>query len=405
MGFSRLWHRLVEWFGLFLFLLASLWFYRGFFHPDPLFVDGVHQPNGPWLILACRIAVPVAVLLLLVVYFLIRKRVLPVLYVGLILLGLSLGALLLFAVGSHLYYRWTFARVTDDFHPYLQLSPPELKLRDAGTKGAVARVICLGGSTTAWGDSQGLGWTARLEERLQQRYRDKDIQVYNQGREWYTTLHSLLNYAANLRTAKPQVVVIMHGINDLMHNATFNYFSRGALRSDYGHYLGPITNLVRRKTLPAVAYSKFRDLWYAEPRQLVSASEFPALASFERNLRSLIQLIQADGARVVLMSEPYLFKEQMPAAEIAKLEMLATEAIGPDAQWDVQTALRGMQQYNAATQRVAQQEGVAFIDLERAVPKTLEYFVDDVHYADRAFPLVADAVAAGVGPLIAALAP
>ena len=74
-----------------------------------------------------------------------------------------------------------------------------------------------------------------MPTRVQARLRDADtarpVEVSNLGRQWYTSHHSLINYASNLRPLRPDVVVVMHAINDVLHNADFSYFSRGPFRS------------------------------------------------------------------------------------------------------------------------------------------------------------------------------
>jgi hypothetical protein len=93
----------------------------------------------------------------------------------------------------------------------------------------------------------------------------------------------------------------------------------------------------------------------------------------------------------------------MTDRELSSLSMLRFEAIGPRKAWSVGTARRGMERYNATLRKVARDRSLVLIDLEKAVPKTLEYFEDDVHYRDKAFDVIASHVAGGLRDHAAAL--
>jgi GDSL-like Lipase/Acylhydrolase family len=254
--------------------------------------------------------------------------------------------------------------------------------------------MCLGGSTTQFKDPDGLDWPSRVEAILRRRYENDRIDVLNMGMMWYTSLHSLMNYAVNLRQAKPRAVLVMHGINDLLQNADFSYFSRGPFREDYGHFYGPLKNLIGRRGFLDTFSEMLRDFWYAKPRQIVDQTDFPGLVPFQRNIDGLIDLAEADDVQVILMTQPYLLKESFSAEEKAVFHMVNTEAIGKDKRWSVATALRGMKAYNDALREVARKRNVPLIDLEPRVPKTLEFFTDEVHYRKKAFEIIGSFVAA-----------
>ena len=57
------------------------------------------------------------------------------------------------------------------------------------------------------------------------------------------------------------------------------------------------------------------------------------------------------------------------------------------------TALRGMEKYNQAIAGVARERSVFLIDLDKVVPKTLDYFYDDVHYTEKSYDIIAKFIA------------
>ena len=73
--------------------------------------------------------------------------------------------------------------------------------------------------------------------------------------------------------------------------------------------------------------------------------------------------------------------------------MINKEAIGNGNKWSYKTALSGIRQYNDEIRKISKEEDVYLIDLEAAVPKSLEYFYDDVHYQTKTFDLIATKIA------------
>src|SRR5690606_23388948 len=99
---------------------------------------------------------------------------------------------------------------------------------------------------------------------------------------------SLINYQLNLREVKPDVVVIMHAINDLLVNADFSYFSRGEFQPDYRHFYGPLSRLLEPdRGLFLSLLRRVRLGWYHKPRRIRSDNSFPGISSFQNNLSSL----------------------------------------------------------------------------------------------------------------------
>jgi hypothetical protein len=369
-------------------LAAGLAFvYIGFFFPDPRLANVVRS-----FLDAVRIAFPLVALIILLLYAGLRTRRVRFTALILAVIGLVSALLIVYPVAANVYYR-SFNKKLGDYHPYLQLAPPEFKPQTAPPGERPFRIFCVGGSTTEFRDGRGLGWPDRVQTLLQGAVAGRPVEVYNLGRQWYTSLHILINYAANLRPLKPDVLVVMEAVNDLLHNADFCYYSFGPFREDYGHFQGPVYRLIRRPTLEDTVLQVLRSMWYYPSRAVVDASSFPGLVPFERNLRSLIDLARADGVRLVLMTQPSLFKETMSAEEDAALVMIHVEAVGPTKQWSTATGRRGMERYNDVIRRVAIDQGVTLIDLDTTIPKSLDYFQDDVHYKAPGFDLVASTVA------------
>lgn len=378
-----------------LFLALAAYLYIGFYYPDPYTLAGsLLRIPSHIILLAIKVCFPLMVMAVLALYSGVRtgriqKSSLLLLVASLFVMGL-LGY-----VAVNFVYQQSIGQNLEQFHPYFQLMPTAYNPTMAPREKKFV-IMCLGGSTTEFKDSSGRDWPSRVQERLRDAIPGKTVEVHNLGRQWYTTQHILFNYETNLRKHKPDAIILMQSINDLLQNADFSYFSRGSFREDYGHFYGPVTRIVGRKSLIANVVETIGGLWYGSSREVIDMETFPGTEPYRRNIETLIDLAERDSTKVILMTEASLFKEPATPEEIEALYMLSREAVGPDKRWSLPTALRGMQQYCNVVRNVASHRGVPIIDLEKSVPKSLEYFYDEVHYRGKTYDVVAEKVADGI---------
>lgn len=377
-------------------LIAAGFFYAGFFFPDPYASRTMGRVSYQVIFWGTRIGFPIAVIGLLGLYHGVKTGLIAPVNILLMAVSTVVVMGIAYPVASFFYYRSSgLGEKMVQYHPYLQLAPRDATIPGGSRDGSIT-IMCLGGSTTEFRDSQGKGWPERLEKKLRESYPTARINVFNMGRQWYTTLHLLIHYATNLRQQRPDILIVMEAINDLLHNADFGYLSFKSFRGDYGHFYGPLKTVLTRKTFEESLFSKFRSFWYHHPRERIEQVQFQGLAAYERNLGTLIDLAETDGTTVVLMTQPHLYKKQMSDREIAALDMVNYEAVGPRYQWSVESARLGMEAYNKGMQRISVRRHVPLINLEQNIPKQLDYFFDDVHYRDIGFDLVASAVFEGL---------
>lgn len=366
--------------------------YAGFFFPDATLLS---QGGAPRILLwVIRLGFPLLVLGAVFLFVRVRRGKTTSGSVGLLLVATTLSLFLCYFIGD-IFYQSRFDSHRHDYHPYLQLMPLHDSRLEHSRHGSI-KVFCLGGSTTEFTDHAGRDWPSRVEEILRVQYGTSPVEVYNCGRQWYTSLHSLINYETNLRKYRPNLIIVMQSINDLLHNAEFSYFSHGAFRDDYGHFYGPVNRIVDRRSLWYYLSHLLSQLWYASPRRVVTTDQFPGLDAFRRNIRTIVELARNDSAGVMLMSEPFLMKKEMTEEEHSAIRILKAEAINDSVVWSGETLVNGMEQYNHALESIAQQEGLQFLDVEKVVPKSLVYFTDEVHYQDTTFALIAPIIAAEV---------
>jgi hypothetical protein len=205
----------------------------------------------------------------------------------------------------------------------------------------------------------------------------------------------------NLKQYKPDAIIVMENINDLLHNADFSWLSNGTYRNDYGNFLGPLTRIVKYGSFAEFSVKTLKGLWYAKKPSVITSDKFPGIKAFERNLKTLIYLANEDGTTVILMTQPNLYKDSMSVEEAFSLEMLNTEAIGNGVKWSYKTAKNGFVQYNNKIRELAAtNENVYLIDLESIVPKNPEYFYDDVHYRAKTYDLISEYISTEISTIL-----
>jgi len=371
--------------------VTVLWIYVyiGFFFPASYMLSyGTNPTKILWVI---RIILPLLFMgfILLVIY--IRLNAIAGGVIVLMLIASSLSLYVCYGVADALYQQW-FDGHRQEYHPYLQLMPNSDKRLDNIALNTIA-VFCVGGSTTEIPDSKGRDWPSRVETILRTTYGLHNVEVHNLGRQWYTSLHTLINFETNLRKHKPSVILIMQSINDVLQNADFSYFSHGVFRDDYGHFYGPVNRIIDRRSLWHYLRDVIAGLWYASPRKIVTTDHFPGLKTYIRNISTIIELARHDSTKVVLMTEPCLIKKEMSQEELSTIGMTKVEAINDTMVWSTETILNGMEQYNKALETLAHQNNLLLIDLEKEIPKSLTYFRDEVHYQDTTFSIIAPFIA------------
>lgn len=267
----------------------------------------------------------------------------------------------------------------------------------------VFRVFFMGGSTVfcpnvEWEKSH----VRLLEKKLRAAYPARRIEVMNAGVPWYTSQHTLINYLFHVRTFEPDLVVFMHGINDVFRSFSPVRFGYGAYREDYSHHYGAVSRVILR-SFPADrqeggAGSRFIDhvatslvdRYARTDAEEVAIDDFKSLGAFARNVTAFAERLRTDGVQVVLCTQPSLYRPDLDDEGRARATL--RHVCLEDGKFpDLESMARAMQTYNATTRRIATRLGVPCVDLEASVPKTVEYFLDDCHYTEAGNRRMADA--------------
>ena len=296
------------------------------------------------------------------------------------------------------------------FDPFLQISDSAWKVTPRDNP-ATLRVLAVGGSTTRCGNlRENERYPAQLERLLREALPGSDVEVINAGVDWWTTKHSLLAYVSDTRRWKADVVVIMHALNDACRSFSPAEFSIGAYNEHWSHFYGPSINGANPPSFESWVLKRPLDVWFSSLRLRpvnFPLETFRSLPRFADHLSTLVRYIQSDGAKVVLVTEPSLYKEVMSVQEqdvlwIASSLFVTRQSYFKQHYADAASLARAMNAYNAVTEESAREERTALVRAAEAMSRDLAHFVDDVHYtplgALRLAELVAPAVLRALSP-------
>lgn len=241
------------------------------------------------------------------------------------------------------------------------------------------RILAVGGSTTEnYRNSAGLHWPLVLECRLREAGRP-NVRVLNASMSAYSTAHTLIRLQFDLLDYEPDMVIVMHAINDL--NVTYRALAAG-LPVD-GHYRSKYVNRHFTNMLgddDVVLFRSWRgltELLRPAPSDSEPVKGYdlePGRSYFERNLSMIAALLRHRGAFGVFLTMPIRedrVDEHRTNPENAGLVYLPTS-----------DALRSdMDVYNRTIQAVADSsQGILSVDMAAQFPDDRSLFLDIVHY-------------------------
>ncbi len=283
-----------------------------------------------------------------------------------------------------------------------------------GRDAATFATLFLGGSTSA------NDFPSRVRARLDSA--DDPVALYNLAAPWHSSLHSLHKLWTYVDEARPDAVVLLHGVNDFYRGFTPPGLALPEYRDDYSHHPGPLRESVlmtesvydgrpalrlrgpkrarddsiRGLALDVATSSALvhevterlarrdrRDV--ADPSQLSRVSTGDemltrSLPAFRRNLRNIAIGCRSKGAALVLVTMPF-------TTECARREFLPPSAAPSLFTNDGRSAVtdadfrRGMGLFNAVVREVSAEHDATLVDAATAITDP-GLFSDEVHLTD-----------------------
>jgi len=228
------------------------------------------------------------------------------------------------------------------------------------------RIIAVGGSTTVnkrTFAAQGIDYPAVLESLLNREPAEHRFEVLNAGGDAFSTAHSLVNISLRLIEYEPDIILLMHNIND----STVSLFGE-SVSPDYSnkyllpHYVNP--RLQVSSSLYGFLYQSRLLAKLGLPQKLAQSrggfnvdndSEF-LLRLFKRNLKHIANICTSNNIDIVLLTQPNSMKEHETIDQESFLE------------------------FNRAIKEVAETEGVHHVDMFAEMGHDENLFEGLIHY-------------------------
>lgn len=265
------------------------------------------------------------------------------------------------------------------------------------------RVAFIGGSTTecAYIDDKST-WPAVTADLVQAHTPGQIVEGLNFGVSGSNTRDHLALWQQYALPFQPDVLVIMAGINDLILHISPDY---NPLRQDERSLLTAADWFIDRNILdsvqlmrglffwkgghlrwgdrgPEVAYrlapgaAERRKRYQALPLRRLQPQDHLPYPEFEQNLRSLIGSAIANDVAVILVTQSWMYSDQMREADLRKF--WSAEKIFKYSQADLDQALR---KFNEVTKKIGRELQVPLVDLGEKLPRISPYFYDEMHFS------------------------
>lgn len=301
---------------------------------------------------------------------------------------------IIYSVGNIYYY----SQQEHLFDPFMQVPPSNYQFESPKDTNTI-RVLCLGGSTTRFVHADSMDrYPSILQQYFNDLFTEKKYEVLNAGMDWYTSKHSLINYAAYCRNFDADIVVVMHAINDLYRSFSPPDFSVGNYEKDYSHFYGPSIYGARPQSFSQMLYKNFRKIWFSKQVQArdFSMTEFISKNDFENYLSQLAELISQDGARPIFVSQGHLYQSEMKP-EAKKVIWMSRTFCEKNNTFPTNKSLaNAMDRYNQITKKIAKKYEIQFVDADQKLPKDLDHFIDDVHYTTKGSTVLAKLIGTSI---------
>jgi hypothetical protein len=281
-------------------------------------------------------------------------------------------------------------------------------------------LVFLGGSTTECVYVDEKDRFPYLAGRLIEQQTGLKVNSYNAGRSGNNTLHSLDILLNKVLPLKPDIVVMMHNINDLaiiMYDKTYwnhnpsrspliekkpNFKTVGKDLEETFHLVRDLTfpNLSRQiKKLFSFVHSSKGDEFKNVRGKKINIDQGLVVREFSLNLQTFINICRARGIIPVLMTEPSRLTDH-PDPLIKKL-MHQLEVSQGITYGEFKSAFDRL---NQTIREVGAKNRVLVIDLAQEIPPVKENICDVAHFNDRGSRLVATRIAVDLTPVITPLA-
>ena len=275
------------------------------------------------------------------------------------------------------------------------------------------KIVFIGGSTTECIYVNENNRFPYLVGQLLEKKTNKLINTYNSGKSGNSTVHSLDVLLNKIIPIEPDMVVIMHAINDYallcydhtywpvgttrstiitikdylpkIKKETFAWHLKGLFRSIYPNIYYRIF-LVKERILNPPKPKKPYDEW-ADRRHMVKDRDFNFMQKeFKWALQTLVTISKTREVLPVLMTQANRFTDNPDKFILKSMNPLLSGGI------TYETFKKEYDTFNEIIREVAKANEIPLIDLAKLVPQDKKYMYDSIHYNDMGSKFVANII-------------
>lgn len=276
------------------------------------------------------------------------------------------------------------------------------------------RILIIGGSTSEclYLDNEE-AWPYILMGLLKKTKDNKKVITINIGKSGHGLRNNLLELKYLPDNYEPDLLIMMLGVNDLLHtismNSSWRPFNEAKFDVSDSYTFVSYPGYSWRSTVTYKIYRYFnlklkniivQDAFgngLADNRLLRTNSKDwlnsitsldASVEDYGKNLERVIELSREKNITLIFSTQPYLWKNDMSEKENSSLWM-TTDFRGNF--YSTEIMVEAMEKFNNKMLEVCKENPDIFcIDLEKDVPKTLDYLYDDVHFNEKGSISVAE---------------
>ncbi len=214
----------------------------------------------------------------------------------------------------------------------------------------VYRILILGGSRALSGYPTHPTFSKLLEKGLRERLPGKKLEVVDGSVTGATILNSFMNLVLNWRELDPDMIIIDHGLNDIVTNLDPFYLK---------NYL-----FTTKDYMKDIGTDKFEKEKIEE-----------GLDAFRTKLEGLILLARGMNCKVALLNVQVVYGGDFDQRKKIEIYRMLNKGFGVPASY----ALEIIKGHNKIIKELAQEHDAVFIDVSNALPKSDVFFTDAAH--------------------------
>ncbi|WP_167631275.1 SGNH/GDSL hydrolase family protein [Mariprofundus ferrooxydans] len=275
-------------------------------------------------------------------------------------------------------------------------------------------VFFLGGSTTECLFVSEKNRFPYLSGRILEEKTGARINAYNAGRSDNNSAHSINILLNKILPMRPNIVVLMHNINDLDTLSVQNGYwdNQGLFPMIYVHQQqksrSPLYNIMKgvKDLICPNIYASLKSM-ISSPHESASrpASErrrtvelaSAYVSQFESNLNIFISICRYKGITPVLMTQASRLKKS-PSRSVSQYYRELYDFYGIPFTYEQLRQLH--QKFNESVRNVGRSNNVLVIDLDRGIPHNKTYMYDMVHLTDQGSFLAAQIIAKQLSTIV-----